>query len=299
MSKSGSAAKIKLNSFDDLFGSTEEKDDNAERIVRVKLTDLYEFKNHPFRVADDEKMEETTESIRRYGVLVPGIARPRQEGGYEIIAGHRRKRGSERAGKSDMPMIIRDCTDDEATILMIDSNIQWEDILPSEKAKAYKIKYDAMKNQGKAGNSLKMMSEESGENYKSIQRYIWLARLNDDLLALVDHKRLGLGQGVSLSVLTAEEQRMVYEALCRYPKKLSAVQANTIKQLSVDGKLDAEMLERYLISAQKQKRKKEITLKNERLSEYFEEETTEEEMMNIIFELLETWKRKKGSAQNE
>ena len=152
MSKSGSAAKIKLNSFDDLFGSTEEKDDNAERIVRVKLTDLYEFKNHPFRVADDEKMEETTESIRRYGVLVPGIARPRQEGGYEIIAGHRRKRGSERAGKSDMPMIIRDCTDDEATILMIDSNIQREDILPSEKAKAYSMKYEAMKHQGKKGS---------------------------------------------------------------------------------------------------------------------------------------------------
>ena len=156
-----------------------------------------------------------------------------------------------------------------------------------------------MKNQGKAGNSLQMMSEESAENYKSIQRYIWLARLNDDLLALVDHKRLGLGQGVSLSALTDEEQRMVYEALCRYPKKLSAVQANTIKQLSVDGKLDEEMLERYLSSAQKQIRKKDITLKNERLAEYFEEETTEEEMMNIIFRLLDTWKQKKGSGRNE
>ena len=156
-----------------------------------------------------------------------------------------------------------------------------------------------MKNQGKAGNSLKMMSEESGENYKLIQRYIWLARLNDNLLALVDNKQLGLVQGVSLSVLPEKEQELVYAVICRHKMKLSTVQANTIKQLSVDGKLNEQILERYLTSAQKQKRKKEITLKNERLSEYFEEETTEEEMMNIIFELLETWKRKKGSAQNE
>ena len=156
-----------------------------------------------------------------------------------------------------------------------------------------------MKNQGKAGNSLKMMSEESGENYKLIQRYIWLARLNDDLLALVDNKQLGMVQGVSLSVLPEKEQEAVYDAICRHKMKLSTVQANTIKQLSIDGKLNEQILERYLTSAQKQKRKKEITLKNERLSEYFEEETTEEEMMNIIFELLETWKRKKGSAQNE
>ena len=210
-----------------------------------------------------------------------------------------RKHVCEMLGLETMPVFVKELNDDEASMVMVDSNIQRENIRPSEKAKAYKIKYDAMKNQGKAGNSLQMMSEESGENYKSIQRYIWLARLNDDLLALVDHKRLGLGQGVSLSALTDEEQRMVYEALCRYPKKLSAVQANTIKQLSVDGKLDEEMLERYLSSAQKQNRKKEITLKNERLAEYFEEETTEEEMMNIIFRLLDTWKQKKGSGRNE
>ena len=194
-------------------------------------------------------------------------------------------------GQREVERLLK--TSNKGSQLMLEVDGKTYDVLIKE------IDYDAMKNQGKAGNSLQMMSEESGENYKSIQRYIWLARLNDDLLALVDHKRLGLGQGVSLSVLTAEEQRMVYEALCRYQKKLSAVQANTIKQLSVDGKLDEEMLERYLSSAQKQNRKKEITLKNERLAEYFEEETTEEEMMNIIFGLLDTWKQKKGSGQNE
>lgn len=239
------------------------------------------------------------ESVREHGVLVPGIVRKHKEGGYEIIAGHTRKHVCEILGFETMPVFVKEMDDDEASLVMVDSNIQRENIRPSEKAKAYKIKYDAMKNQGKAGNSLKMMSEESGENYKLIQRYIWIARLNDDLLALVDNKQLGMVQGVSLSVLSEKEQELVYVVICRHKMKLSTVQANTIKQLSVDGKLNEQILERYLTSAQKQKRKKEITLKNERLSEYFEEETTEEEMMNIIFELLETWKRKKGSAQNE
>ena len=241
MSKSGSAAKIKLNSFDDLFGSTEEKDDNAERIVRVKLTDLYEFKNHPFRVADDEKMEETTESIRRYGVLVPGIARPRQEGGYEIIAGHRRKRGSERAGKSDMPMIIRDCTDDEATILMIDSNIQWEDILPSEKAKAYSMKYEAMKHQGKkgSGTTLDEVGENAGESGKTVQRYIWLARLSDELLNLVDQKKIGLVQGVDISFLSPEKQQWVKEIFEETAASISTKQSAKLKEYRKKGRTDA------------------------------------------------------------
>ena len=184
-------------------------------------------------------------------------------------------------------------------LIMVDSNIQRENILPSEKAKAYKIKYDAMKNQGKEGNSLQKMSEESGENYKSIQRYIWLARLNDNLLGMVDKKKLGFIQGVSLSVLSDKEQEMVYDAICRYEKKLSTIQANTIKQLSADGKLDEETLERYLFSVERHSKKKDITLKNERLAEYFEEETTEDEMMDVIFELLEKWKQKRGSEENE
>ena len=150
-SKAGSASKVRLNSFDDLFGSAEST--SGEQIIHAKLEELHTFKGHPFRVLDDEKMEETTESIGKYGVLVPGIVRPRAGGGYEIIVGHRRKRGSERAGLDTMPVIVRNYTDDEATIIMVDSNIQREDILPSEKAKAYAMKYEAMKHQGSRGGS--------------------------------------------------------------------------------------------------------------------------------------------------
>lgn len=300
MSRTKVLENIKLTSFDDLFGGNKmEKAAEAGDVKEIPLSELHEFHNHPFQIRSDEELAEMIESVREHGVLVPGIVRKHKEGGYEIIAGHTRKHVCELLGFETMPVFVKEMDDDEASLVMVDSNIQRENIRPSEKAKAYKIKYDAMKNQGKAGNSLKMMSEESGENYKLIQRYIWLARLNDDLLALVDNKQLGLVQGVSLSVLSEKEQEAVYDAICRHKMKLSTVQANTIKQLSVDGKFNEQILERYLTSVQKQKRKKEITLKNERLSEYFEEETTEEEMMNIIFELLETWKRKKGSAQNE
>ena len=297
MSRTKVLENVKLTSFDDLFGGNKiEKATEAGDVKEIPLSELHEFHNHPFQIRSDQELAEMIESIREHGVLVPGIVRKRKEGGYEIIAGHTRKHVCEILGFETMPVFVKEMDDDEASLVMVDSNIQRENIRPSEKAKAYKIKYDAMKNQGKAGNSLKMMSEESGENYKMIQRYIWLARLNDDLLALVDNKQLGMVQGVSLSVLPEKEQEAVYDAICRQKMKLSTVQANAIKQLSIDGKLNEQILERYLTSAQKQKRKKEITLKNERLSEYFEEETTEEEMMNIIFELLETWKRKKGSA---
>lgn len=300
MSRTKVLENVKLTSFDDLFGGNKmEKAAEAGDVKEIPLSELHEFHNYPFQIRSDKELAEMIESVREHGVLVPGIVRKRKDGGYEIIAGHTRKHVCEILGFETMPVFVKEMDDDEASLVMVDSNIQRENIRPSEKAKAYKIKYDAMKNQGKAGNSLKMMSEESGENYKLIQRYIWLARLNDDLLALVDNKQLGLVQGVSLSVLPEKEQSMVYDAICRHKMKLSTVQANTIKQLSVDGKFNEQILERYLTSAQKQKRKKEITLKNERLSEFFEEETTEEEMMNIIFELLETWKRKKGSAQNE
>lgn len=160
MSKTGSAAKVKLNSFDDLFGASD-MTAGTDQVQEIPLSELYEFKGHPFKVLDDEKMQETVESIRNYGVLMPGIARPRAEGGYEIIAGHRRKHGCELAGLSTMPMFIRDYNDDEATVIMVDTNIQREDILPSEKASAYSMKYEAMKHQGKKGNGSSL--DEVGE----------------------------------------------------------------------------------------------------------------------------------------
>ena len=294
MSRTKALEKVKLTRFDDLFGGKEEPVVEAGEVKQIPISELHEFHNHPFQIRSDEELEEMIESVRQHGVLVPGIVRSRKEGGYEIIAGHTRRHVCELLGIDTMPVFVKDLDDNEASLIMVDSNIQRENILPSEKARAYKIKYDAMKNQGKEGNSLQKMSEESGENYKSIQRYIWLARLNDNLLGMVDNKKLGFIQGVSLSVLSNKEQEMVYDAICRYEKKLSTVQANTI-----DGKLDEETLERYLFSVERHSKKKDITLKNERLAEYFEEETTEDEMMDVIFELLEKWKQKRGSEENE
>ena len=299
MSRTKALEKVKLTRFDDLFGGKEEPVVEAGEVKQIPISELHEFHNHPFQIRSDEELEEMIESVRQHGVSVPGIVRSRKEGGYEIIAGHTRRHVCELLGIDTMPVFVKDLDDNEASLIMVDSNIQRENILPSEKARAYKIKYDAMKNQGKEGNSLQKMSEESGENYKSIQRYIWLARLNDNLLGMVDNKKLGFIQGVSLSVLSNKEQEMVYDAICRYEKKLSTVQANTIKQLSADGKLDEETLERYLFSVERHSKKKDITLKNERLAEYFEEETTEDEMMDVIFELLEKWKQKRGSEENE
>ena len=282
MSRTKALEKVKLTSFDDLFGGKEtEKAAEAGDVREIPLSELHEFYNHPFQIRSDEELAEMIESVREHGVLVPGIVRKRKEGGYEIISGHTRKHVCEVLGLETMPVFVKEMDNDEASVVMVDSNIQRENIRPSEKAKAYKIKYDAMKNQGKAGNSLKMMSEESGENYKMIQRYIWLARLSDDLLALVDNKQLGLIQGVSLSVLPEEEQSMVYDAICRYGKKISTIQANGIKKFSLEGKLDADRLEEYLFSIPKQKK------------------TTEEEMMKIILELLDEWKQKRGGGQNE
>ena len=194
------------------------------KIVNIPLNELYEFKDHPFRVLDDEKMEETVESIKAHGVLMPGIARPRKEGGYEIISGHRRRRASELAGKAEMPFIIKDYSDDEATVIMVDSNIQREDILISEKAKAYHMKYMAMKHQGTAGGiSLDVMSEQTGESQKTVQRYIYLARLTDELLGLVDAKKLGVKQGVEISALDTTQQEIVYQVLSELGRLITIV----------------------------------------------------------------------------
>ena len=179
MSRTKALEKVKLTRFDDLFGGKEaEPAVEAGEVKQIPISELHEFHNHPFQIRSDEELEEMIESVRQHGVLVPGIVRPRKEGGYEIIAGHTRRHVCELLGIDIMPVFVKNLDDDEASLIMVDSNIQRENILPSEKAKAYKIKYDAMKNQGKEGNSLQKMSEESGENYKSIQRYIWLARLN-------------------------------------------------------------------------------------------------------------------------
>jgi len=292
ITKTGSAAKIKIDSFDDLFGENTLQGNGAEQIIIAPLKDLYPFKEHPFRVVDDEKMQETTESIRQYGVLVPGIARPRMGGGYEIIAGHRRKRDSELADKTEMPIIVRNYTDDEATIIMVDSNIQREDILPSEKAKAYKMKYEAMKHQGKkAGmNTLDKVGEAAGENAKKVQRYVWLSRLSDELLDMVDKKKIGFSQGVDISFLPEEAQKWVQVILEEQSCNVSMVQSRKLKEYGKKGELTLPMV-RLILTEEKPKERK-VTLKADKISKYFEEDCSSEEIENIIIQLLDEWKNR-------
>ncbi len=288
--KAGSAAKIKMESFDDLFGGNAGQENGIEQIINAPLAELHTFKDHPFRVEDDEKMEETTESIRQYGVLVPGIARPRKGGGYEIIAGHRRKRGSELAGKTEMPVIVRNYTDDEATIIMVDSNIQREDILPSEKARAYKMKYEAMKHQGKKSgkNTLDEVGEAAGENAKKVQRYIWLSRLSDELLIMVDNKKLGFSQGVDISFLTEEAQQWVQAVIEEKSCNISMAQSAQLKEYGKTGELTSAMV-RMLLTEEKSKERK-ITIKWDRIGRYFSDSYSNEEIENIIISLLDKWK---------
>ena len=291
MNKRGSADKIKLSSFDDLFG-TQEAGTGTEQVQEIPLCELYEFRGHPFKVVDDEKMQETVESIKNYGVLMPGIARPRAEGGYEIIAGHRRRHGCELAGLSTMPMFVRDYTDDEATIIMVDTNIQREDILPSEKARAYSMKYEAMKHQGKkgAGNSLDEVGEAAGESGKTVQRYIWLARLSDELLEMVDKKKIGLVQGVDISFLTEQAQEWVQVIMEETGTNISTVQSAKLKEYGKKGELTMPMV-RLILTEEKPKERK-VTLKAEKISRYFPEEYSESEIEHVIIELLEEWQKK-------
>lgn len=290
--KQGSAAKIKIDRFYDLFGGNDLQADAGEKIINAPLAELHMFKDHPFRVVDDEKMEETTESIRMYGVLVPGIARPRAGGGYELISGHRRKRGSERAGKADMPIIVRNYTDDEATIIMVDSNIQREDILPSEKARAYAMKYEAMKHQGKKSGriTLEEVGEAAGENAKKVQRYIWLSRLSDALLTMVDNKKIGFSQGVDLSFLPEMEQQWVQEVCEEKACGISMIQSAKLKEYGKSGELTPAMVR--LILTEERPKERKVTLKAEKISRYFTEDYSSEDIEGIIIQLLDEWKKR-------
>ena len=301
MSRKDVMGKVKLNRFDDLFSASaaETVQGGDSEIKEIPLSQLHEFKNHPFKIRPDKELAEMIESVRQHGILVPGIVRTRPEGGYEIIAGHTRCRICEIVGLKSIPMFVRDMSDDEACVVMVDSNIQRENILPSEKAKAYKMKYEAMKNQGLPGNSLKSIGEENGENYKAVQRYIWLARLNPELLAMLDNRQLGMVQGVSISALDEEDQKTVYKVLRTWKIKLSTEQAATVKQLGMDGKLTEETLTRYLRSAGKESRPKKLAISRDRLESYFAPEYSEQEMTDVIFRLLEEWKKREPETNAE
>lgn len=295
MSKNASALKVKLSSYDELFGAKAPV--ASDQIVNVTLSELHTFKNHPFHVNDDKEMEELAESIREHGVLIPGIVRPRAEGGYELIAGHRRKHGSELAGKTEMPVIVRDYSDDEATIMMVDSNIQRETILPSEKAKAYALKYEVLKHQGKKSgkSTLDQVGEVAGENAKKVQRYLWLSRLSDQLLQMVDEKRLGLSQGVDLSFLSKKSQQIVADAIEKSKCTVSMGQSAKLKEYEKKNELTSTVVR--LILEEKNVYKRKVTLKMDKLSQYFDDRYSSEEMEKIILHLLEEWKKTQEDIQ--
>ena len=296
MAKRNLGERIKLQSYDEMFGldTISPGDQKQEgQIVNIPFNELYEFKDHPFRVLDDEKMEETVESIKEHGVLMPGIARPRKEGGYEIISGHRRRRASELAGKTEMPFIIKDYSDDEATVIMVDSNIQREDILISEKAKAYHMKYMAMKHQGTAGGiSLDVMSEQTGESQKTVQRYIYLARLTDELLGLVDAKKLGVKQGVEISALDTTQQEIVYQVLSELGSVIDVEQATRIKEAGKKGYLNEAYLRDMLTYVKPPVRK--VVFNQKKLDSYFDPTTSNSDIEDLIVKLLDEWKEKGG-----
>ena len=288
--KSKSAEKIKLTSYEDLFSA---EDNSVEgTYTTVPLSQLKPFKNHPFKVLDDEKMQETVESILQHGVIQPGIVRPCADG-YEVVAGHRRWRASELAGKTDMPVIIRDLDDDAATVLMVDTNIQRENLLPSEKARAYKMKYEALKHQGSKGDkhTADAVGEKAGDSGRTVQRYIRLASLINGLLELVDEGNIKMVAGERLSYLKAEEQELVLEAVANISIYPSPVQAEQIKDMSEKGTLSEKNV--YALLVKKENSEQSVTISPKKIRNYFPTAYTKAQIEEVIYSLLEQWKQGK------
>ena len=282
--------EIQLTSYDELLGLEESPEKSMNQVMEIELEKLYPFKNHPFHVNDDEKMAETVESIKTYGVLTPALVRPRPDGGYEMISGHRRKRGCELCGKTTLPALVRNYTDDEAVIIMVDSNIQRENLLPSEKAHAYKMKYDAMKHQGskEGGLTLGELGEAAGESAKTVQRYIWISRLSDSLLDMVDAKKIGIMQAVDLSFLSEDAQQWVLVAIQETNVVITTQQSAMLKESDKKGELTFPMV-RMMLEKEKTVERK-VVIKTERINNYFPATYSREQIENIIYQLLENWK---------
>lgn len=299
---------ISLTSYDDIFETDESRaESQLERVQSIRLSALVPFKEHPFKVVDDEAMLRTTESIAQYGVLTPLIARPLEDGSYEIISGHRRAHAAELAGLTEVPVLVRQMDDDAATVLMVDSNLQRENILPSERAFAYKMKLEAMKHQGsrtdltssQVGTKLRtdqVMAEELGESRNQIQRYIRLTYLTPEVLAMVDRKQISFNPAVELSYLKAEEQEMFLQAMDEVQAAPSLSQAQRLKKLSQEGgfTLDAA---REIMNEVKKGDLERVTFRNEQLRKYFPRSYTTQQMQNTILKLLDQWQKKKGRDQ--
>lgn len=303
-----SAKNIKLASVDDLFSTEESRaDESREKIVELPLTELFPFKGHPFKVIDNEAMFDTAESIKRYGVLVPAIARPRDEGGYELVAGHRRKRACELAELTTMPVIVRNLNDDAATIIMVDSNLQRENILPSERAFAYKMKLDAVKRQGarndltsrQVGGKLEtadIVGKETGDSGRQVQRYIRLTELIPELLSMVDEKKIAFNPAVELSYLEKGEQTDLLEAMDMEQVTPSLSQAQRLKKFSAEGKLSLEVMS-AIMSEEKKGDLDKVTLTKDKLKKYFPKSYTPKQMEDTIIKLLEGWHKKRTKQQ--
>ncbi|MBE5799697.1 MAG: ParB/RepB/Spo0J family partition protein, partial [Clostridiales bacterium] len=299
--------KIELTSYDEIFSTEESRQDAArEKVMEIPLSELYAFRDHPFKVQDDERMLDTAQSIREYGVLVPAIARSRKDGGYELISGHRRKRGCELAGLETMPVIIRDMDDDAATIVMVDSNIQRESLLPSERAFAYRMKLEAIKRQGTRSdltsaqvgqklNARQMVAKDAGESAGQIQRFIRLTKLIPQLLDMVDEKKIAFNPAVELSYLKPQEQTELLDEMESEQATPSLSQAQQLKKFSQEGRLSLDVM-RAIMSEEKKHDLDRVTIGSDKLQKYFPKSWTPAQMETQIIKLLESWHRKRQQA---
>jgi ParB family chromosome partitioning protein len=300
---------ISLTSYDDIFETDESRaESQLERVQNISISELVPFKDHPFKVVDDEAMLRTTESIAQYGVLTPLIARPLEDGGYEIISGHRRAHAAEMAGLTEVPVLVRQMDDDAATVLMVDSNLQRENILPSERAYAYKMKMEAMKRQ--AGRPSKenprqvvgnyetadLIGQESGESGRQVQRYIRLTNLIPELLEMVDQKQISFNPAVELSYLAPEEQEIFMQAMDEVQASPSLSQAQRLKKLAQEGDFTMDAA-REIMNEVKKGDLERVTFRNEQLRKYFPRSYTTQQMQDTIIKLLDQWQKKKARDQ--
>ena len=303
-----SARNVKLASVDDLFTTEENRQEiqaeaKREKVQMIPLSELHPFRNHPFKVKDDEAMANTVDSVRQYGVLVPAIARPLESGGYELVSGHRRRHASELAGLTEMPVIVRKLDDDEATIIMVDSNLQRETLLPSERAFAYKMKLEAIRHQGERSDltssqvgmklqALDIVGSQAGDSRNQVHRYIRLTSLTPELLDMVDNKKIAFNPAVELSYLPHNEQAQLLDAMESEQSTPSLSQAQRLKKFSQEGKLTLDVMT-AIMSEEKKPEQEKLTFTGDKLRKFFPKSYTPQQMEQTIFKLLEQWQRRR------
>lgn len=312
MVKSSARDSIKLASVDELFSTEESRaDSQREKVLDIPLSEISDFPNHPFKVKADEAMLEMADSVKQYGVLVPGLVRPKADGGYEMVAGHRRKKASELAGKENMPCIVRELDDDQAIIIMVDSNLQRESILPSEKAFAYKMKLEALnrkagrpskENYCQVGNNFEgktsndIIAEQSADSSRQIARYIRLTELIPPMLEVVDEKQIAFNPAVELSYLAEKEQQQLYSTMQSEDCTPSLAQAQRMKKLSQDGRLSVDVIF-SILTEEKPNQKEKFNIQRERIDRFFPKSFSEKQKEDLIVQLLEGWYKKRQREQ--